>query len=312
MHQLPFDRPGHFYRANLHTHSDRSDATLAPAAVAGVYRDAGYDVLSITDHFLPGARFGKDGVDFIDVTDTRDLDGDGLLTIPGAEIHGPALRNGEPWHFVAIGLPLDFPRPAEGETGPEVAQRAFEAGAFVSVAHPAWYALTVEETRPVLPWCHAVEIYNHACRQGDRAEGWWFLDQLVEEGHRLTAVAADDAHFKHPLGLTRDALGGWVQVRSEALDAPSIVAALRAGHFYSSTGPELLDVHIDGDEIVIACSPAEVIQVTSLGALSQRTIAAGLTGARFPIADWRRHGFLRVTVIDADGGRAWTNPIWLD
>ena len=54
--------------------------------------------------------------------------------------------------------------------------------------------------------------------------------------------------------------------------------------------------------IVIACSPAEVVQVTSVGAASQRTIAAGITGARFAIAGWRRHGVLRVTVIDADGG----------
>ena len=126
---------------------------------------------------------------------------------------------------------------------------------------------------------------------------------MLEEGHRLTGVAADDAHFKHPLGLTRDALGGWVHVRSESLDPVSLLAALKAGAFYSSTGPELHDVRIEGDELVIACSPVETILVTSRGARSQRQIAAGITGAPFPICDWRELGFLRVTVFDERGGR---------
>ena len=312
MHQLPFDQPGRFYRGNLHTHSTRSDGRIEPAAVIDLYRDAGYDFLSLTDHFLPGAHFGKDDVDFIDITDTTALGSDGFVTIPGAEIHGPALRNGEPWHFVAVGLPLDFPRPGRDETGPEVARRAHETGAFVSLAHPAWYALTLDDVRPTLPYCHTVETYNHACQVVDRADGWYFLDQLLEEGHRLTAVAADDAHFKHPLGLTRDALGGWVQVRSESLDPAALVAALKAGAFYSSTGPELHDVRMEGDELVVACSPVETILVTSRGAKSLRQIEPRITGARFPVAEWRELGFLRVTVRDERGGRAWTNPIWFD
>jgi hypothetical protein len=30
MHALPFDKPGRFYRGNLHTHSTRSDGTMPP------------------------------------------------------------------------------------------------------------------------------------------------------------------------------------------------------------------------------------------------------------------------------------------
>lgn len=312
MHTLPFAQPGRFYKGNLHTHSTRSDGRIEPEAVIGIYREAGYDFLSLTDHFLPGTRFGKDDVDFIDITDTTDLGSDGFVTIPGAEIHGPALRNGEPWHFVAVGLPLDFPRLGETETGPDIARRAFEAGAFVSVAHPAWYALTLDDVRPVLPVCHAIETYNHACRIVDRADGWYFLDELLEEGTRLTAVSADDAHFKHPLGLTRDALGGWVHVRSESLEPAPLLAALKAGAFYSSTGPELHDVRVEGDELVVIASPVETILITSRGAKSQRRIEPGITEARFPIADWRELGYARVTVRDEQGGRAWTNPIWFE
>ena len=310
MQTLPFAQPGRFYRGNLHTHSNRSDGTIEPEQVVDIYRGAGYDFLSLTDHFLPGERFGR-AVDFIDVTDTTALASDGFVTIPGAEIHGPALRNGEPWHFVAVGLPLDFPQVGEHETGPEIARRAHDAGAFVAIAHPAWYTLTLDDVRPVLPFSHAVETYNHACTGVDRADGWYLLDELLEEGNRLTAVATDDAHFRHSLGQTRDALGGWVQVRAESLDPTALLSALKAGSFYSSTGPELRDVRIEGDDIVISCSPVETILITSQGARSQRVIQPGIRETRFPIAGWREVGYLRVTIRDDAGGRAWTNPIWL-
>lgn len=43
---------------------------------------------------------------------------------------------------------------------------------------------------------------------------------------------------------------------------------------------------------------------------SQRRIESGISEARFPIADWRELGDLRVTVPDETGGRAWTTPFW--
>ncbi|HVU14003.1 MAG TPA: hypothetical protein VHD90_22145, partial [Phototrophicaceae bacterium] len=56
MNSLPFDKPGRFYRGNLHTHSTRSDGRLSPELVCRFYREAGYDFLAITDHFME--RYG--------------------------------------------------------------------------------------------------------------------------------------------------------------------------------------------------------------------------------------------------------------
>ena len=36
-----------------------------------------------------------------------------------------------------------------------------------------------------------------------------------------------------------DYRGGWTMVKAERLDPDAILAALKAGHFYASTGPEL-------------------------------------------------------------------------
>ena len=48
---------------------------------------------------------------------------------------------GAPWHILAVGLPLDFAR-SPWRTGPQLARRALEAGAFVVAAHPQWYTMT--------------------------------------------------------------------------------------------------------------------------------------------------------------------------
>ena len=46
----PFRIPGQWVRANLHTHTTRSDGTLDPRDVAQWYWNNGYDVLALTEH----------------------------------------------------------------------------------------------------------------------------------------------------------------------------------------------------------------------------------------------------------------------
>ncbi|TAK26300.1 MAG: phosphotransferase [Chloroflexota bacterium] len=299
MRTLPFHLPGRFYRGNLHTHSTRSDGALPPPEVIAAYRDHGYDFLSLTDHFLE--QYGYPMVD------TREYRRDGFTTIIGAELHAPALANGERWHILAVGLPLDFAIPTADERGPALARRARVAGAFVAIAHPYWYNLTTEDAIS-LDAAHAVEIWNTGCGvEVDRGDSWYMSDLLNERGIRLTACATDDAHFK-----ATDYRGGWVQVRSESLEPDALVAALKAGHYYSSRGPEIRDVRFDGDHIGVESSPAATIIVHGRGAKNERVVSKDgtLTSARLPLTKFV-NSYCRVIVVDAAGRHAWTNPIWL-
>ncbi|HWK80287.1 MAG TPA: CehA/McbA family metallohydrolase [Thermomicrobiales bacterium] len=323
---LPFAQPGRFFKGNLHTHSTRSDGNLTPDEVIAAYRERGYDFLVLTDHFLPEAYFRKEAPadSFITISDTTGLRSDEFTTILGAEIHGPGMGNGELWHLVAVGLPLDFPDWTPGERGEDLARRAVEAGAFVAIAHPHWNSLTLEDALRVAPFVHSVEIYNHACNAGiDRGDGLYLLDQLMEAGYFLSANAADDAHFKTPLTAPGEAhpeaFGGWVMVKAESLDPDALVAALKAGHYYASTGPEIASIAIDeaADELVVETSPVQRILATGNGPLSRRAVTVagdlgeGITSARFELEPFRKHGFVRVTAIDAEGKRAWSSPIHL-
>lgn len=294
----PFGLPGRFRRGSLHSHSDRSDGALSPEDVALRYRDAGYDFVAITDHFR--AEYG------FPVTDTRSLRTPDFTTLVGAELHAPRTEVGSSWHIVAVGLPLDFRPPGPGETGPELARRARADGAFIGMAHPAASLLTLADAES-LDAAHAVEVYNALAAREDRGDSWHLTDVLLGRGHRLTAYAADDAHFQphDPPGCV-----SWVQVRAEALDPAALLTALKAGHYYASTGPELHDVRIDDGLLTVRCSPARKILLTGGTPGLQVIEGKDLTEGTLPVAMFST-GYCRVTVEDADGGRAWTNPIHL-
>jgi hypothetical protein len=305
----PFSAPGRFWRGNLHTHSTLSDGALAPEQVIAAYWDAGYDFIQLSEHFMERFHWP--------IADTRRWRSNNFTTLIGAELHAPATKVGELWHIVAAGLPLDFAAPGPGESGPELAVRARAQGAFVAIAHPAWSQLTIEDGR-ALASAHAVEIYNHGCAvENDRGDGFYLMDQLLNEGRRLTAIATDDAHFRHG---DHDAFGGFVEVKAESLDPEALLEALKAGNFYSSQGPRLYDLTFSAREASIDCSPVQAITLTTGTSRALVKIGRQITGATFDLTQVGQGNrakdapatWVRATIIDAAGRRAWTNPIWVD
>jgi hypothetical protein len=295
---LPFDKPGSFWKASLHTHTTRSDGKLTPTELATVYRNAGYHVLAVTDHFME--RFG------FPIVDTVPFQTEEFTTLLGAELHGPGLLLG-PWHILAVGLPPDFAHASAVETGPEIARRAMNAGAFVAIAHPAWYSLFFEKAKE-MDFADAIEVWNTTCHyDNDRGESWYLADQFLMTGRRPFAIATDDAHC----AARPDTFGGWTMIRSESLDPASILAALKAGHFYASTGPSIHDIRQEGDQMVVECDPVNVVFATGPGAIHRDITAPATITAAFEIAAFRE-SYMRITIIDANGGKAWSNPIFFD
>jgi len=184
--------------------------------------------------------------------------------------------------------------------------------------HPSLNTLSLglAEQHHLLDSVHAVEVYNHclATLWPDRAESQQFLDAALQAGRRLLANAGDDAHFTHPY----DRFGGWVMVRAADLDPDHLLAALHAGHYYSTQGPVLNEVALDGDTLRVACSPVRAVVLSggpAEGWLSaQRVIAdgaEGITQAQLSVRPFRG-SVCRLTVLGIDGRRAWSNPLWID
>ncbi len=300
-----FAAPGKFWRGNLHTHSNVSDGELSPEEVCRRYDAEGYDFVAITDHFVGAYAYP--------ITDTKPFRSNRFTTILGAELHSGAMENGELWHILAVGLPPDFAPPdaphflpvAGQESGPDLAARARAAGAFVAIAHPEWSGLTTQDARS-LDAAHAVEVYNHGCAAGcDRPHGFYTLDQLLTEGKRLTLCATDDAHFSEP-----DHFGGWVMVKAEENDPDALLDALKAGHHYASTGPELRNIHWEDRHVTVESSAVSSVIVQGQGSATAALHGDSLTRTRVNIDRLANSPWMRVTVIDRAGKRAWSNPVW--
>lgn len=301
-----FDAPGRFWRGNLHGHSDRSDGCLPPEEVCRRYAAEGYDFTCVTDHFL--------GCYGYPLTDTAAFRKGGFTTIFGAELHSGAMANGELWHILAVGLPPGFAPPeapdfsvhAGMESAAALARRARDAGAFVAIAHPQWSGLTLADARAITA-AHAVEIYNHGCANcAGRGDGAAIADLLLSEGRDVTLIATDDSHFTEP-----DHFGGWVMVRAAENTPEALLAALKAGAFYSSQGPQIHHAALTPAGVEVECSSAARVIVQGAGTAAVAVHGESLTRATVPLQRLAASGWLRVTVMDRAGRCAWTNPIRL-
>ncbi|OQP87478.1 phosphotransferase [Rhizobium rhizosphaerae] len=296
-----FSARGQFYKGNIHGHSTRSDGLKTPEQVAAYYQSAGYDFIAITDHFRE-----KYGYPIVDTTPLRN---GGFTTLIGAELHAPALANGELWHIVALGLPFDFAPPAADETGAELAARAVRAGAFVQIPHPEWYGLTVEDAETIAG-AHAVEVYNHGCAvDSARGGGSELIDQLLARGNRIGIVASDDSHFW--FDWFDEGCGGWVMVKAEENTPDSVLAALKAGHYYASQGPVIDHIERRGNMLHIESSDIFAAVLVGPASLAARKLGPSMSAIDLPL-DQFEGKWCRLVLRDSRGRNAWTNPLWLD
>jgi hypothetical protein len=157
---------------------------------------------------------------------------------------------------------------------------------------------------------HALEIFNaSAADDNDAAESAYMLNLLLAQGKRLTACATDDAHF---VLNTRDRASGWVMVKSETLDPDALLAALKVGDYYSSSGPKIHDLVIEpGERLLLHCSPANRVFLIGGPAKYEMLGEQGITEAEFDLSSWTSP-YARVLVRDDAGRKAWTNPFWFE
>ena len=281
-----FQAPGEWLKGNLHTHSTNSDGTVTPEGRVAGYKERGYDFIAFADHSYV----------------TRYSDDD-LTVIPGSE-WGVRL-NDRGCHLVALNVPAGF-QLFEDLAMQESVDEVRSAGGIAIIAHPYWTGLTLPDMQDT-QGCLGIEIYNHmvhrAVAKGLATVHW---DNLLAASWKCLGFAVDDCHS------AADAYGGWIMVKSQYRDADSIIEAIKAGKFYSSTGPSIISVEKTDDRLRVECSDAAAINFICRE-WSGRHIEAPdgevLNSAEYSTGS--QQGYVRVEVIDAKGKAAWTNPLFL-
>ena len=283
-------------KANLHTHTTKSDGALEPQDVINRYAAKDYTVLALTDHRQ--------------VHPIAPYDPKGMILIQGAELHPLNPARGNNWHLVALDLPEDFQcvNPAvTGETAQQVIDLVAAAGGITAVAHPYWCGYGSEMVKTV-KGAFAVEIYNTECRGINREYSLQTWDELLHDGYRIPGIAVDDVHGAHNL------FGGWTVICAKERTRESVMEALRNGDFYASQGPEFTSITLEGDILraeFTECEYAAFIR-TNTGRRHWGEPGKPLTSMELDVSDLRgKNWYIRCCIRDAQGHYAWSNPVYL-
>jgi len=288
----PFEQKGQWYKAAFHVHTTTSDGDVDVPTRLAQYRDLGYAIVAVTDHWK--------------TNDLSRFSDDRFLAICGMEAH-PQTGTGAPAHHL---LCLDLPHPFELDRtlqAQELVDRVLRVGGKVIYAHPYWTAHTVEEMSEIRGYM-GVEVFNAVCQvRWGKGFGNVHWDQALNRGWMLTGMATDDVHSSREINV------GWTMVKAAGLDKSAVMNALAKGSYYASCGPTVEDFAVRGGVASLRSSPVSQIRFQYDGTGGGRVFKAEegqtITTARWEFAAAHPPRWIRAEVIDPLGRYAWTNPV---
>ncbi|GHN00660.1 hypothetical protein WSM22_21490 [Cytophagales bacterium WSM2-2] len=194
---------------------------------------------------------------------------------------------GKPIHMNATNVEKLIP-PQGGTSIADVIQRNIDAvlqqrketstPMFPHVNHPNFYYTVSVQDMISLRGERFFEVYNgHPLVHNDgdslhpSTEKMWDMINIeyAKRGQSLMfGLATDDSHNYHQFGGSFANAGrGWVMVNSESLTPASLIKALEAGDFYSSTGVELIEIKKDKKilSIKVKTEPGVTYQIHFIG-----------------------------------------------
>ena len=331
---LLLNAPAHaaWYKGNTHTHSLNSDGNVAPDEVVRWYRGHGYQFVVMTEHEY-----------ITDVAPLQALFGaqEQFLVMQGQELT-QAVRDPKHPDGKVIMPMIDGTKSAlsprvytvsEKTTIAETYTRNLglirAAGGVGQVNHPNFRWSVRMEDMLDLPdntlfelWNGQLEINNLGGTDDNgqkslSTEVLW--DMLLSRGKRLWGVGVDDSHGFKNLDEPNGAPPGqaWVMVRAERLAPETIAASLAKGDFYASTGVTLDDVTASEKEIAIKIKTEIRPRVPTIARFVTRfmgrdgKLLAEVTGSQPKYAIRGDEGYVRASIMDSNGLRAWTQPVYL-
>lgn len=278
-----------WFKGNLHTHTKRSDGRLTPEESAALYREHGYDFLSLTDHWK--------------VSETC-VHENGLLLLSGCEYNFGRMPQEGVFHVVAVGCEVDpGVKPEDGVQG--AIDKIHAVGGIADLAHPCWSLNTVEQLKP-LSGVDFTEIFNSVsdlprnCRpySGD------VIDKMAVQGYYWKTAAVDDTHWYGEA----DSCRSFIYVKAEECTREALLAAIRAGDFYSSQGPRL-SVERTEKGLRLTFPAEDHVAMATYFTDAVWTDRRSDEGVDMESAEFIWTGmetFVRVEVRDAEGRCAWT------
>ena len=210
-----------WYRGDLHSHSHHSEAQGSLHDLLAAARAQGLDLIAITEHNTVSHLIEMAGWP----------EPPSPLVIPAMEIttyHGHANALGiRRWH--------DFRCRTAAQMADLRAEVQAEGALFVvnhpKVTGPPWEWGDEVQADAIEVWQQPWHVFNY------QSLAVW--DRLLKQGRRLTAAGGSDKHqapFDGSLGF-HEVGQPCTWIYAKELSTPALLAGLRAGHAFISTGP---------------------------------------------------------------------------
>lgn len=267
----------YWFKGNTHTHTSYSDGKLTPREAVNEYKAEGYHFLFITDH----------GV----VTPIgNSLSDSTFLCIEGEE--------SESFHHLSC---LDIHQTIYTIDPLEIIDSTRAQGGFIIVNHPMRgnHEVYVNDIIDIED-LKLIEIFNGKSEKDNYHDDQSLWDSLLHAGRLYYGVAADDMHEKKHLGK------GWIMVLADTLQKDSIINAIKEGNFYASTGVTFTKLIVEDSIIQIATDNATKIDFIGDMHVTLKTINSDTASYKI-IGD---EGYVRAVATNADGKKAWTQPLF--
>lgn len=325
-----------YFKTNLHTHTNISDGKLTPEEMIAQYKNAGYSILSLTDHNVIVDHSDKTTEDFLLLTGIEvNINDDWYkptVGFWGVTYHLNLIAK-DPhnlWQPVVTIGKRETARPYEALVTSEAMPKVYdvdainniialanEKGFLVMYNHPVWSRQHYNDYIP-LKGLWAMELRNtSSAREGYNENNHGVYQDMLMSGMRLFPTGTDDAHTEKSL------FGAWCMVGAEKLEYGSVISALEKGDFYMSCGPEIYDLTLEDGFLDIRCSDAREILVETHARSARRAVPEEgefLREARIDLTkffQWcdtvpQDHAFFRVTVFGPDGSYAATRAYWAE
>ena len=268
---------GTFYKANLHTHTTLSDGKFTPEEVKAAYAERGYSIVAFTDHeiFLPhndltDETFLALNAHEVSISESADKSKRARKTYhlnfyaksPDVTV-SPLFSESRVFFASTKPLVTDEMRAAEPlqifysvDSINHLIRVGNENGFFVNYNHPIW-SLQQYPDYIGLKGLFGIEVYNNACARMELKDSCVPFDDLLRAGNDLFPICSDDSH------KDVDRFGGWTMVKAEKLTYECVIDALLSGAFYSTTGPEIMDLWIENGTLFVRaskdCSAVKVV-----------------------------------------------------
>lgn len=323
------------YKANLHCHSVFSDGKKTPEELKEMYKRHGYSILSITDHETPKSHSYLSDSEFLALTGYETYvrpSSDCKYDVYAKEIHlNLFARDPENETIICYNpkyckymtaqqkeqlkkVGSQKTREYTVEYVNELIQTARENGYLVAYNHP-WWSMEAEADVLAYEGYFSMEMCNYSSYLLGRLEyNAALYDKMLNSGKRVFCHSADDNHNGAEEGSPScDSFGGFTMIMPEEFTYDSVIDAMEKGEMYSSMGPEIKEVSMEGNKIHIECSEVEKILVFTGSKGPKRKFAPineTITSADFEIDD--RAKFVRVSVVDKFGRAADTRGFFRD